>query len=313
MGSEPSRLGDVMPGTLQRKLSKGEFVVTTEIGPPRSADPEDFMKRARAVKGCADAYNITDNQTATVRMSSLSGCVLCLSEGMEPIMQVTCRDRNRLAVQSDVLGATALGVRNVLCLSGDHQSFGDQPGAKNVYDLDSTQQLMVLEKMRARGELWGGEKLPYAPDLFLGAVANPFGEPAEMHMIRLSNKVTAGARFIQTQAIFDIDAFEKWLEHTEKEGITKEASIIAGIIPLKSYNAAKHIADGVPGTFVPDEVLERMSSAADESAEGMKIAKETIEAVREMDNVSGVHIMPIFWYSSVRPLLEATGLIDMEK
>ena len=298
-----------MPGILERKLADGEFVVTAEIGPPKSADPGDFLKKARMVKGCADAYNVTDNQTATVRMSSLAGCVLCLSEGMEPIMQITCRDRNRLAIQSDVLGAAALGVRNVLCLSGDHQSFGNQPGAKNVYDIDSTQELMVLDRMRDKGELWGGERLAKAPDLFLGAAANPFGEPAEMHMIRLAKKIAAGARFIQTQAIFDVDLFERWLGHAEREGVTDGASVIAGIIPLKSYAAAKHIAEGVPGTFVPDRVLERMSSAADESAEGMRIAAETIEAVRGMAGVSGIHVMPIYWYSGVRPLLETTGLL----
>lgn len=294
---------------LQQKLERGDFVVTIEIGPPRSASPEDFLKRARLVKGCGDAYNVTDNQTATVRLSSMAGSLLCLREGMEPVMQIACRDRNRLAIQADVLGAAAVGIRNILSLAGDHQSFGSQPDAKNVYDIDSTQELMILKRMRDSAELWGGEKLNSAPDLYLGATSNPFGRPREMHMIRLIKKAQAGAQFIQTQAVFDANLFEEWLEIAYEEGVTDDVKIIAGVIPLKTAKAAEHMAKGVPGSYVPNEIIERMSSAADESAEGMKIATETIKRLRSMKHVSGIHVMPIYWYSGVRPLLNKAGLL----
>jgi 5,10-methylenetetrahydrofolate reductase len=292
---------------LQGKLESGKFVTTVEIGPPRSSDSADLMKIVDKVKGCADAYNITDNQTAAVRMSSLAGSVICLRNGLEPIMQMVCRDRNRIAMQSDVLGASALGVKNILCLSGDHQIFGTQPDAKNVYDIDSTQQLMIFSKMRD-GKLWSNDELRSSPSLFLGAVTNPFGDPRELHVIRLANKSAAGAQFVQTQPVFDTDAFENWLDAVESIGMADRTKIIAGILPMKSYEATKRLSK-VPGMAIPDDVLERMRKAADGEAEGIRIASETIERIRKMKMVSGIHVMPVYWYSGVRRLVETAGII----
>ena len=287
---------------LRQKLASGKFVTTVEIGPPRSADSSDLLKIADKVKGCADAYNITDNQTAAVRMSSIAGSVICLRNGMEPIMQMVCRDRNRIAMQSDVLGASALGVKNILCLSGDHQSFGTQPDAKNVYDIDSTQQLMIFKRM-TRGELWSGDLLKTSPDLFLGAVTNPFGDPRELHIIRLINKSAAGAQFVQTQPVFNIEAFEDWIDTVK--GSIGGTKIIAGILPMKSYDAAKRLSN-VPGMIIPENIMKRMEKASDGEKEGLKIAAETIERIRK--NVSGIHIMPVHWYSGVSRLTELAGL-----
>ena len=290
---------------LQSKLASGKFVTTVEIGPPRSADGSDLMRIVDKVRGCADAYNITDNQTAAVRMSSLAGSVICLRNGLEPIMQIVCRDRNRIAMQSDVLGASALGIKNILCLSGDHQIFGTQPDAKNVYDIDSTQQLMIFRKMRD-GMLWSNDELKASPELFLGAVTNPFGDPRELHVIRLANKSAAGAQFVQTQPVFDVDAFEDWLNTVTNMGM-KGTKIIAGILPMKSHETAKRLSK-VPGMAIPDHVLKRMENTNDGS-EGIRIASETIEQIRRMKGVSGIHIMPVHWYSGVRCLAETAGII----
>ncbi|NLN72026.1 MAG: methylenetetrahydrofolate reductase [Thermoplasmatales archaeon] len=299
-----------MEGTsvLKEKLSRGEFIVTAEIAPPKSASAEDFIARAEKMKGFADAYNVTDNQTAMVRLSSLAGSVMCLRMGMEPIMQIVCRDRNRIAMQSDVLGAHALGIRNILCLSGDHQSFGNQPDAKNVFDVDSTQQIMIFRKMTDEGRLWGGDEIKNPPRLCIGAATNPFGTPPRMHMLRTMNKLAAGSEFFQTQAVFDLDRFDEWMEDARRLNIHKKAGIIVGIIPLKTVRAAKFMIDNVPGTCVPDSVIERLSSAADPAAEGLRIAAETIEHVSSQKGVAGVHIMPINWYDSVGRLIEMTGL-----
>lgn len=292
----------------QKKLDKDEFTVTLEIGPPKSASGEDLIERISFLKGCADAYNITDNQTATVRLSSLAGSVFCLREGMEPIMQITCRDRNRIAIQSDVLGAHALGIRNILCISGDHQKFGNQPDTRNVYDIDSTQEIMILKRMRDEGTVWSGDRLVTAPSLFIGAAANPFGDPRALHLIRLRNKCLAGAQFIQTQSVFDMDSFEEWMGIINKEKILGDAKLLVGILPLKSLKMTRFMANNVPGTVVPDEIVKRMYVSDDEEAEGLKIAAETIERARHIEGVAGVHLMPVNWLKSIRPLVEGSGL-----
>lgn len=292
---------------LRGKLASGKFVVTTEIGPPRSADGSDIIRIIEKVKGCADAYNITDNQTAAVRMSSLAGSIFCLREGLEPIMQMVCRDRNRIALQSDVLGASSLGIKNILCLSGDHQSFGTQPDAKNVFDVDSTQELMMFRRMRDESKLWSGDDLKASPDIFLGAVTNPFGDPRELHVMRLMNKSAAGAQFVQTQPVFDIDAFKEFMKDVVSLGIHRDTKIIAGILPMKNNRTAEHLAHDIPGMCVPYDILKRMSSGNEN--EGLEIAAETIEAIRNIKGVSGIHIMPVNWYSGVRPLAEKAGLI----
>jgi methylenetetrahydrofolate reductase (NADPH) len=293
---------------LKEKLSRGEFIVTAEIAPPKSASADDFIARAEKMRGFADAYNVTDNQTAMVRLSSLAGSVMCLRMGMEPIMQIVCRDRNRIAMQSDILGAHALGVRNVLCISGDHQSFGNQPDAKNVFDVDSTQQIMIFRKMTDEGRLWGGDEIMNPPKLCIGAATNPFGTPMGMHMLRTMNKLAAGAEFFQTQAVFDLDRFDEWMEGIRKQGIHKKAGIIVGILPLRTVRAARFMMNNVPGTCVPDTVLKRLTSAADSSAEGLRIAAETIEHVSSQEGVAGIHIMPINWHASVGQLVNMTGL-----
>ncbi len=219
---------------LQRVLDSGAFAVTAEIGPPKSADPAVVRKHARNMKGYADAFNLTDNQTATVRLSSWAASLVCMQEGVEPVMQMACRDRNRIAIQSDILGASAMGVRNVLCITGDHQIFGNQREAKNVYDLDSVQELMVLRSMRDDAKTWGGDVLETPPQLYLGAVENPFGDPFEFRVPRLAKKIAAGAEFIQTQSIYDMERFETFMDGVRERGLDRKVHILAGVLPLKS-------------------------------------------------------------------------------
>ena len=295
--------------SLQALLEAGEFVVTSEIGPPKSADGGPVREKARVMKGYADAFNVTDNQTAIVRMSSLAASLFCIQEGVEPIMQMTCRDRNRLAMQSEMLGAAALGVRNMLCITGDHQKFGNQPQSRNVFDLDSTQQLMVFRRMCDKGEMWCGDSIKVPPHMFLGAAANPFADPLEMGVIRLSKKVGAGADFIQTQAIFDLDRFREWHRSVLSKKLDERTHIIAGVLPLRSYRAARFMADKVPGMSVPDELLRRMANASDEKAEGMRICLETIDELRDLPGIKGVHLMPVNWESAVPEIVERAGLL----
>jgi len=254
-----------------------------------------------------DAVNLTDNQTAVVRLSSLASSLACLQEGAEPVMQMTCRDRNRIALQSDALGAASLGIRNILCLSGDHQTFGDQKGSKNVYDLDSIQLLMALDGLR-KGSVLGGDKLDSAPDLFLGAAANPFAGPKDYRAIRLAKKVAAGADFVQTQAVFDVDRFEEFMAQARDLGIHEKAGILAGVLPVKSAKAARFMQAKVAGMSVPDEVVERMSSAQDAKREGVAICVETIERLRRIDGVRGVHIMAVAWEDVVPSVVEMAGI-----
>ncbi len=295
--------------SLQALLEAGEFVVTSEIGPPKSADGGPVREKARMLKGFADAFNVTDNQTAIVRMSSLAASLFCIQEGVEPIMQMTCRDRNRLAMQSEMLGAAALGVRNMLCITGDHQRFGNQPESRNVFDLDSTQQLMVFRRMCDEGEMWCGDSIKVPPKMFLGAAANPFADPMEMGIIRLNKKVCAGADFIQTQAIFDLDRFREWHRLLVSKGLHERTHILAGVLPLRSYKAARFMADKVPGMSVPDDLLRRMSNASDEKAEGMRICLETIDELRDLPGIKGIHLMPVNWESAVPEIVERAGLL----
>lgn len=294
---------------LEAVLESGRFAVTTEIGPPKSASAEPIRKKARTLRECADAFNLTDNQTAIVRLSSLASSAVCLQEGAEPVMQMTCRDRNRIAMQSDLLGASALGIRNVLCLSGDHQTFGNQKEAKNVYDLDSIQQLMVFRQMRDQGQVWGGDALEERPKVFLGAAANPFADPFEFRVARLAKKVNAGADFIQTQAIFDLDRFERFMAMVRERGLDRRTHILAGVIPLRSANAARYMKTKVSGMSVPDEVVERMKGAQDPKREGVRICEETIEWLRAVPGVHGVHIMAIGWEDIVPTIVQECGLV----
>ena len=293
---------------LHRVLDGGHFAVTAEIGPPRSASGDAVRQRARLLKGHADAFNLTDNQTAIVRLSSVASAALCIQEGVEPVVQMTCRDRNRIALQSDLLGAAALGVRNVLCLSGDHPRFGNQKEAKSVYDIDPVQELTVFRMMRDESKVWGGDALDEAPNVYLGAVANPFADPFDLRVVRLAKKVAAGAEFVQTQAVFDLDRFERFMEHVQDKRLDERVHILAGVIPLRSAKAAIYMKNKVSGMSVPDEVVERMKNASEPKKEGVRICLETIEQLRTIKGVHGIHIMAIGWEDIVPEVVERAGL-----
>ena len=308
---------------LERVLAAGHFAVTAELGPPRSWDAESIRRKIKLLKGYCDAANVTDNQTAVVRMSSIATALLMQPEGLEPIIQMTCRDRNRIAIQSDLLGAAAHGLRNLLCLSGDHQSFGDHPGAKNVHDIDSIQMVQVVRVMRDEGKLQSGTEIKGGgPPIYIGAAASPFAHPTSMRPYRLRKKVLAGADFIQTQLVYDVPAFREYMKKVVDLGVAERTRILAGVGPLKSPGMARHLRDNVPGVTVPEEFIARMEAAArgiDEqdkearrnawAAEGQKICVEMIQQLREIPGVAGVHLMAIEWEQAVKPIVEAAGLL----
>jgi methylenetetrahydrofolate reductase (NADPH) len=296
---------------LKKVLESGGFAVTAECGPPKGADADAIMKKAELLKGKVDAVNVTDNQTAIVRMSSLATCSLLLKAGLEPVLQMVVRDRNRIALQSDILGASAMGINNVLCLSGDHQIFGNQPEAMGVFDLDSVQFLNAVKNMRDNGKLVGGEELSKSPEMFIGAAANPFADPFEFRVVRLAKKIAAGADFIQTQCIYNLEKFEKWLGMARDRGLTEKAYIMGGVTPLKSAGMAKYMNNKVAGMDVPEDIIKRMEGVAKDKqrGEGIKICVETIQKLKEMDGVKGVHIMAIEWEEAVGEIAEKAGLL----
>jgi 5,10-methylenetetrahydrofolate reductase len=294
---------------LEQILEEGHFAVTTELGPPKGTSAEFVRRKAELLKPCCDAVNITDNQTAVVRMSSVAACALVKQEGLDPVMQMTCRDRNRIAIQSDILGAVALGIRNLLCLSGDHQKFGNHPGSKNVHDLDSIQLIEVVRKMRDQAQFMSGDKISGGVPLFIGAAANPYADPFEFRVLRLAKKVKAGADFIQTQAVFDVERFAKWMEMVRDKGLDQKVHIMAGLIPIKSVGMARYMRDYVSGLMVPDELVDRMENAKDAKEEGVQIALEIIERIRDIPGVHGIHIMAVAWEEVVPLIAERAGLL----
>ncbi|MEW6667352.1 MAG: methylenetetrahydrofolate reductase [Thermodesulfobacteriota bacterium] len=296
---------------LKEVLENGHFAVTAECGPPKGADPEAVLRKAELLRGKVDAVNVTDNQTAIVRMSSLAACTLLRSAGLDPVLQVVVRDRNRIALQSDILGASALGIRNVLCLSGDHQGFGNQPQAVGVFDLDSIQLVQAVRAMRDQGVILGGEKLSRAPELFIGAAANPFADPMAFRAVRLGKKVAAGAEFIQTQCIYNMERFERWMGLVRERGLAEKTYILGGVTPLKSAGMARYMRDKVAGMDIPDSILERMQKAPakGQREEGIRICVETIQRLREIPGVKGVHIMAIEWEEAVGEIAERAGLL----
>jgi len=300
---------------LQKVLETGAFAVTSECGPPRGADPDVIREKGKLLKGVVDAANITDCQTSVVRMSSLASCLILKEMGFDPILQMVTRDRNRIAIQSDILGAAALGINNILCLSGDHQRFGDHPQAKNVYDIDSIQLIMTVKKMRDEGRFLNDEELTKPPRLFIGAAANPFAAPFEIRALRLAKKAAAGVEFIQTQCIFNLDRFAEWMRQVVDMGLHEKVSILAGVTPLKSVGMGKYMKNLVPGMDVPDEVIERLKGVEKEKqgAEGIKICIESIQHLREMEGVRGVHIMAIEWEEKVKEIAEGAGLLPRPK
>lgn len=294
---------------LEKILASGQFAVTAECGPPKGTSAKVIQRKGELLKFHCDALNVTDNQTAIVRMSSLSGCVLLKQMGVEPVMQIVVRDRNRLAIQSDILGAVALGIRNVLCLSGDHQKFGNHPGAKGVYDIDSMQLIQTLKLMRDEKKFLSGEDISGDVPLFIGAAANPFADPFEFRVVRLAKKVKAGADFIQTQAIFDVPKFARWMEMVRDRGLDKKVHILAGVIPVKSVGMARYMRNNVSGLSVPKELVDRMADAKDARQEGVNTCLEIIEQIKEIDGVHGVHIMAISWEDIVPIIVEKAGLM----
>lgn len=294
---------------LEHILTSGQFAVTGELGPPKNGDMEVVRKKAHILKGHVDAVNITDCQTAIVRMSSLTAGLIALSEGVEPVMQMTCRDRNRIAIQADALGASALGIKNLLCLTGDHQKFGNHPQAKGVFDMDSIQLLTMMSRMGNERRFQCGEEIKGpVPSFFLGAAANPFADPFEFRPKRLAKKVAAGARFVQTQIIYNVDKFAKFMEMVRDLGLDEKVYILAGVTPPKSLGMARYMKNYVPGLDVTDEVIARMRDAKDQRAEGIQIAVDIIRQVREIPGVKGVHIMAIEWEEAVPEIVKLAGL-----
>lgn len=296
---------------LERVLEAGQFAVTGELGPPQSADPEVIRRKARILKGHVDAVNVTDGQTAVVRMASWAACMIGKQEGLDHIVQMTCRDRNRIALQMDVLGVAALGINNMLCLTGDHQKFGDHPAARGVYDVDSIQLLKIVKDMRDEGKLQSGEQMPIAPRLFIGAAENPFADPFEFRVTRLAKKIAAGADFIQTQIIYNVDKFSEWMKGVRDRGLHERVKILAGVAPVKSMGAARYMKTRVPGMDVPDWVIERLQGVTKEqvSREGIKVCVDIINRVREIEGVAGIHLMAIEWEEVVPEIVETAGLM----
>ena len=295
--------------SLEKILESGQFAVTAEAGPPKGSSSKVIQRKGDLLKFCCDALNVTDNQTAIVRMSSLSGCVLLKELGVEPVLQMVVRDRNRLALQSDILGAAALGIRNILCLSGDHQKFGNHPAAKGVYDIDSIQFIQMVKTMRDEHKFLNGEEISGDVPLFIGAAANPFADPFEFRVIRLAKKVKAGADFIQTQGIFDMPKFTEWMKMVRDRGLDEKTHILAGIIPVKSVGMARYMRNNVSGLSVPLEIVDRMADAKEPKEEGIKICLETIEQLKEVEGVHGIHVMAVAWEDIVPRIVEDAGLM----
>ena len=296
---------------LEKILEKGEFAVTSECGPPRGADPEVIKKKGELIKESVDAINVTDNQTSMVRMSSFSSCVLLKQMGINPVLQMVTRDRNRIAIQSDILGAAALGLNNILCLSGDHQKFGDHSTAKNVYDMDSIHLIQTVKQMRDEGKFLGGDELKGVPRFFIGAAANPFADPFETRVVRLAKKIAAGVQFIQTQCIFNLERFEKWMQQVRDRGLHEKVHILGGVTPMKSVGMANYMKKMVPGMDVPDELIARIKGGDKDkrAEEGIKIAIETVQQLKEIEGVHGVHIMAIEWEEMVPKIAKEAGLL----
>ncbi len=296
---------------LEKVLAAGHFAVTGEVGPPRGSNPEDVRQKAKHLVGLVDAVNITDNQTAVVRMSSWAASLVVKEMGLEPNYQMVCRDRNRLAMQSDILGAHALGINTMLCLSGDHPKFGDHPMAANVHDIDSMQLIQMVRAMVDEGKFQGGAEIDTPPKMFIGAAANPFGDPFELRVMRLAKKVAAGADFIQTQCIYNMDKFRDYMHQAVDMGLTEKVKVLAGITPLKSAGMARYMASKVPGMDVPDDIVARIAGAPKEKQadEGIKLLCEQVQQLREIPGVAGVHVMAIEWEHKVPEILERAELL----
>ncbi|MEE4605831.1 MAG: methylenetetrahydrofolate reductase [Desulfobacteraceae bacterium] len=298
------------PSKLEKILAAGHHAVTSECGPPRGSDPEAIVKKAELIKDHVDAINITDNQTSVTRMCSLAACIRLKLMGLEPVLQMVTRDRNRIALQSDILGAASYDINNVLCLSGDHQSFGDCAQGQNVHDLDSMQLIQTIRFMRDEGKFLGGDEIKRPPQMFVGAAANPFADPFEIRVPRLAKKIAAGVEFIQTQCIYNLDKFEEWMKLVRDRGLHEKTYILAGLTPMKNVGMARYMKKRVPGMDVPDEIIKRLADTPKEkqAEEGLKICVESIERLKEVEGVAGFHVMAIEWEEKVPGIVEAAGL-----
>lgn len=299
---------------LEKVLRKGLFAITGELAPPKGNDGAALRRKADLLRGVVDAIHVPDNPAAVVRLSSLAASTLLVQMGLEPVMEMASRDRNRIALQSDLFGATALGIRNIFCLSGDHPSLGNQIESKNVYDLDSVQLIGCLENLRnERTLLGGGEKAEGQFDLWIGATANPFGDPLELHVLHLAKKVRAGADFVQTLPIFDMDRFEAWWNLVQDKGLHEKVHILAGIAPLKSVETIRLLEKTLRGVPIPESLIDRMSKSKDPEGEGIRIAVEQIQRLREMNGIHGVCLKVGDREEMVRPIAEGAGLLPRPK
>ncbi len=304
---KPMRAG----GRLERVLRSGRFAVTAELAPADTSDPEAIYERAQVLSEVADAINVTDASGAHVHMSSLGASALLVRAGYEPVLQVNCRDRNRIAIQGDLLGAAALGIKNVLCITGDGVHVGDQPDAKPVFDFDSIQLLQTATIMREKGMFLSRRKLEVAPRLFLGGASNPFSPPYHIRPLRLAKKVAAGADFIQTQYCFDIPLLEKFMADIREMNLHREVFILVGVGPLRSAKSALWMQENIPGVHIPESIIQRISKAplSKQSAEGMKICIELIHQIQEIEGVAGVHVMAYRQEDKLPELVLKSGLL----
>ena len=310
----PILAGHTSPGRFERVLRAGQFAVTTELAPPDSADPQEVYDRARVFDGYVDAINATDGSGAHCHMSSLAVCALLTRVGYAPVMQISCRDRNRIAIQGDILGAAAMGVCNLLCLSGDGVQAGDHPQAKPVFDLDAVTLLETARTLRDDHHFLSGRKISLAPRVFLGAAANPSTAPLEFRAQRVAKKVDAGAQFIQTQYCYDLERLRSFMRAIEDLGLFGKVFILVGVGPLRSAKTAEWMRQNVPGLYIPDAIIKRLADAGPNAQrEGRALCIELIQEIREIRGVSGVHIMAYRQEQSVPEIVERSGALGNRK
>ena len=304
-------MSDQTPSKLQKMIQAGHFALTSEVGPPRSADGTVIEEKGKMIADYVDAINVTDNQTSVCRVCSLACCIRLKTMGLEPVLQMVTRDRNRIALQSDILGAASWGINNILCLTGDHQHFGDHASCANVFDLDSIQLAMTVKMMRDEGKLLGGHEFEIKPQMFIGVAANPFAGPnIAMRVSRLAKKVAAGVQFIQTQCIYNMDSIKTFMKMMVDRGLHEKVAVLAGITPMKNVGMAKYMQKRVPGMDVPDAVVQRIGGVPKEkqAEEGINLAVEQIEELKEVEGIRGFHIMAIEWEEKVPEIVERIGL-----
>ena len=306
----PQLDGHSSSGRLERVLRSGSFAVTAELAPPDSALAEDVYERARMFDGYVDGMNATDGSGAHCHMSSVAMCALLTNIGYSPVLQISCRDKNRIAIQGDVLGAAAMGVSNILCLSGDGVQVGDHPEAKPVFDLDSMSLLETIRVMRDESRFLSGRPITSAPQVFLGAAENPSAPPIDFRPYRLAKKIAAGAQFIQTQYIFDIEQLRLFMAKARDLGLLEQCFVLPGVGPLASARTALWIRNNVPGIHIPDALIKRLEAAEDPKAEGRRICVELIQQIREIEGVSGVHIMAYRQEAAVGEIVQQSGVLE---